>query len=144
MSFKRILIPIDGGEVSRHAAERALELAKALGAEVATVFVIEPPVVAGGNLGFPPPEMMELSSHEDRQIVEGLRRDIALPAEAPHFRRVGGVADTINEVAAEWAADLIMIGSHGRKGLGRLLLGSVAEAVVRHAPCPVLIVRGAG
>lgn len=139
MSFKKILIPVDGGEVSRHAAEQALELAKLMGAQVATVFAIEPII---GEAGAPPAELAQISEAEDRQILADLQAIIALPADAPHFVHVGHTADVINKTATEWGADLIVIGSHHRGAIGHLLLGSVAEAVVRHAHCPVLVMRG--
>jgi nucleotide-binding universal stress UspA family protein len=55
---------------------------------------------------------------------------------------LGHAADVIEKLATEWSAELIVIGSHGRGGLGRALLGNVADAVVRRAPYPVLVVRG--
>ena len=143
MSFKRILIPVDGSAQSAHAAATGRDLAQALGAEIATVYVVEPPVSYSGEIGIPPEELLEVADRDDRAALAELRRNVRLPEEARHFVRVGHPADVIGKVAAEWPADLIVIGSHGLGGLGRALLGSVADAVVRHAPCPVLVVRKA-
>lgn len=143
MSFKRILIPVDGSPQSVHAAQTGLELAQALGAEIATVYVVEPPVPYTGEIGIPPDELLEVAERDDRDALAALRQSVRLPPEARHFVRVGHPADVIGKVAAEWPADLIVIGSHGLGGLGRALLGSVADAVVRHSPCPVLVVRRA-
>jgi universal stress protein A len=144
MSFKRILIPIDGSPQSAHAAQIGLDLAKALGAEAATVFVVEPPVAYSGEIGIPPEELLEVSARDDEAALAAVRRSVHLPPDALHFVRVGRPAAIIEKVAAEWPADLIVIGSHGLGGLGRALLGSVADAVVRHAPCPVLVTRKTG
>ncbi len=65
--------------------------------------------------------------------AEGFRAEAAVS--------VGEARETIVQTAAEWPADLIVVGSHGRQGIERLLIGSVAEFVVRHAPCSVLVVR---
>jgi nucleotide-binding universal stress UspA family protein len=142
MGFKRILIPIDGSPVSFHAAKVGVELAQALDAEVATLFVVEPPVAYSGEIGIPAGELLQLTERDDEAIVEALRQHVVLPPAASHLVRVGHPADVIDKTSADWAADLIVIGSHGRSGLGRVLLGSVAEAVLRRAPCPVLVVRG--
>jgi nucleotide-binding universal stress UspA family protein len=144
MTFKRILIPIDGSLQSAHAAQTGLDLARALGAEVATVFVVEPPVAYSGEIGIPAAELLEVSARDDEEALSAVKRSVQLPPDAPHFVRAGHPAEIIGKVAAEWPADLIVMGSRGLGGLGRALLGSVADAVVRHAPCPVLVTRGSG
>ena len=144
MSFKRILIPIDGSPECAHAAQIGLDLAKALGAATATVFVVEPPVAYSGEIGIPAEELLEVSARDDEEALLATRRHVNLPPDTPHFVRVGHPAEVIAKVAAEWPADLIVIGSRGLGGLGRALLGSVADAVVRHAPCPVLVTRRTG
>jgi universal stress protein A len=142
MSFKKILLPVDGGPVSLHAIRVGLELAQALGAQVATIFVVEPEMGYSGEFRLSGDELLELSRQDDVAVMAEVRRDTTLPDDAEHFLRVGHAAEAIEKTARDWAADLIVMGSHGRGGLGRALLGSVSETVVRHAPCPVLIVRG--
>jgi nucleotide-binding universal stress UspA family protein len=141
MSFRRILIAVDGSSVSAHAAEAGLELARVLHSETAVVYAVEPPVDYSGEIGFPADMLLEGSEREAGAIFADLQRSFGLPADAARFIRVGHAAEVIRGVAEEWPADLIVIGSHGRGGLGRVLLGSVAEAVLRHAPCPVLVIR---
>jgi nucleotide-binding universal stress UspA family protein len=141
MSFHRILIAVDGSPLSTDAARTGLELARALNAESAIVHAIEPPVDYSGEIGIPDEVLLEAAGPEVGQIVAGLKRSAELPPNTMKFIRVGHAHDVIERVAADWSADLIVIGSHGRSGLGRVLLGSVAEAVVRHAACPVLITR---
>jgi nucleotide-binding universal stress UspA family protein len=143
MSFRRILIAIDGGPISVQAARAGLDLALALKAETAVVHAVEPPVDFSGEIGFPAEVLLEAAKDDADKLIAALRRSVDLPASALSFLRVGHAAEVIGRVAGDWPADLIVIGSHGREGLGRILLGSVAEAVVRHAPCPVLVIRQA-
>jgi len=141
LNFKRILIPVDGSPISAHAASVGLELARDLRAETAMVYVVEPPVPYSGEIGIPPEELLQLAGRESEAVFDALREHGDLLATAARFVRVGHAADVIEKLASEWSADMIVIGSHGRGGVGRALLGSVADAVVRHAPCPVLVVR---
>ena len=142
MSFKKILLPVDGSPISLHAVRVGLEMARALGAQVATVFVVEPEMGCSGEVRLDDEELLLLGKQDDAQVMALLRGDTTVPDDAEHFVLVGHAADIINKIAREWSADLIVVGSHGRGGLGRVVLGSVSESVVRHAPCPVLIVRG--
>ena len=142
MSFKKILLPVDGSPVSLHAIRVGLDLAAALGAEVATVFAVEPEMGFSGEVRLSDAELLDLSRQDDEQVMAAARRETGLPDHAEHFVRVGHAAEGIDAIAKAWGADLIVMGSHGRGGLGRALLGSVSETVIRHAPCPVMIVRG--
>jgi nucleotide-binding universal stress UspA family protein len=81
---------------------------------------------------------------EGERLLAGFHHRLALAESVSDFVHVGHAATGIVEIAEKWAADLIVMGSHGREGLGRLLLGSVADAVIRHAPCPVLVARAKG
>jgi nucleotide-binding universal stress UspA family protein len=144
LSFKRILVAMDGGAISLQAARTAMELARALNAEIAIVHAVEPPIEYSGEIGFPAEMLLQASAQETAEIFDALKRSVDLPDSASHFLHVGHAAEVIASVVGEWRADLVVIGSHGRGGLGRVLLGSVAEAVVRHAPCPVLVTRRVG
>ena len=141
MAFKRILIAVDTSEIGAHATLVGLELASALGAQIAFIHVIAPPIsdvtslaVATGELTRPPEEEISL-------VLDSLKGRAPIPAESAKFVPVGDPVESIVETARDWPAELVVIGSHGRGGLGRVVLGSVAEGVARHAPCPVLIVR---
>lgn len=78
------------------------------------------------------------------RIVADFRARLTLGSDAVQFVPEGPPGAEIVKVARQWQADLIVIGSHGRRGIRRALIGSVAEAVVRQAPCPVLVVRAKG
>jgi universal stress protein A len=141
MSFKRILLAVDKGTVAAQAADVGVNLAKALGAEVAYVYVVDPgqTVLPGG--GMAAEDLINLAEEDGRRLLDEFCQRAALPAPSPGFVVVGKPASEIVKTAADWPADLIVIGSHGRQGVERVLLGSVAEAVGRHAPCSVLVVR---
>jgi len=141
MAFTRILIAVDTSEIGVHAVLVGLELASVLGAKVAFIHVIGP---ALSDDAWMPVSSLELTlppDHEITQALESLRERVPIPIDAANFVPVGDPVELIVGAASGWPADLVVIGSHGRDGLGRVLLGSVAEGVARHAPCPVLVVR---
>lgn len=144
MAFSRILIAVDGSAESIDAARKGLELAAALSAHVATIYVVEPAVDYSSEAGIPPAELLQVANRDDDAVASALRRAVRIPDDAVHHVRVGQPADAIVDLANDWPADLIVVGSRGRSGIGRVLLGSVAESVVRRAPCPVLVVRKSG
>src|SRR5271170_1156251 len=143
--IRHVLVAHDFSETSDAALDYALGLAQKLGARVTVVHAYEIP-----SLGAPEvlvlatdwTEQFEAVAREalDKVIAKVRRRGV----DAALALRKGTAWREINAAAAEAKADLIVIGSEGRTGLGRALLGSVAEKVVRTAPCPVLVVhRGA-
>jgi nucleotide-binding universal stress UspA family protein len=145
--FKHILIATDGSDLAEGAASQGLELARILGARVTAVTVSEPwtAVVTGeAAFGFPPAEyekgVAELAASvlgrvEDMAKAAGLQ--CATVHVKDHFPDEGIIA-----AAKEKGCDLIVMASHGRRGLAKLLLGSVAARVVALSPVPVLICRG--
>jgi nucleotide-binding universal stress UspA family protein len=146
MQIRSILLPTDFSECARHAVPYAAQLARLVGARVVCLHVVEPVVPAVGWT--PIAEPLPVAD-----VGEQLEDSAA--AELPRFARCeefegldvedviarGEAASEIVRVAEERGADLIVISSHGRTGLGRILFGSTAESVVRHAPCPVLVVK---
>jgi len=141
MPFHRILIAVDNTEVGAHATRVGLELASVLAAEIAVIHVIGPSMADGAWYAVTSPELVEPPDDEISQVLAGLHGRAPIPANAARFVPVGDPLMAITNTASDWQADLVVIGSHGRDGVERLLLGSVAEGVARHAPCPVLIVR---
>jgi len=141
MPFKRILIAVDTSDIGAHATPVGLQLASALGAEIAFIHVIGPAVSDGAWYAVASPELAEQPDEEISQVLAKLQGRAPIPKEAQRFAPMGDPASSIAGAARDWAADLVVIGSHGREGVDRVLLGSVAEGVARHAPCPVLIVR---
>jgi universal stress protein A len=139
-----IIHPTDFSEEAVAAERQALELARRLGAELLLLHVsVETPLYAEGALG-----MVDVKGVYERQArwAEQQLADRATlltknGVPTRWRRRVGLVHDAICEVAREERADYIVIGTHGRGGIARFMLGSVADRVVRTAPCPVLTVR---
>lgn len=148
--YKKILIATDGSDLAQRALDHGLQLAKIVGAEVTVVTVIEPSAMLGGGYAnmagtvFDPiPEVIEaqkeaalkvLKTAEDKAAAAGLAVkteyvDNAFPAE--------GIITEANKIGA----DLIIMGSHGRRGFGRLLLGSQTNEVLAHSKTPVLVTR---
>jgi len=139
LSFRRVLIAVDSTPLAVHAAELGIELATTLGAEIAFVHAIEPGLSQAP--GVLPSDLIAEAEREGRRLIAGFRQLLPQSSSSLEFIQVGKPASEIVRTAKEWPADIIVIGSHGRHGIQRALLGSVAEAVMRHAPCPVLVIR---
>ena len=143
MRFHRILIAVDGSRPAEAAADTGLDLARDLDAQVAFVCVVEPPVPFAVETGVP----VETLTADGRRFAKALlvevqrRAETRLRGKPVEMIVEGRPAQMIVEAAIGWKADLIVVGSHGRGGFKRLALGSIAELVMRHAPCPVLVVR---
>lgn len=135
MNAKKIVFPTDFSHCGDAALQLATVLARDSGASLLIVHVEEPPVAYGGGemyYGMPDPASEDLL----RMLREIVPTDPAVPYE--HRLVTGDPSAAIVRLAEEEEADMIVMGTHGRTGLTRLLMGSVAEAVVRRAPCPVL------
>ncbi|MBX3621996.1 MAG: universal stress protein [Rhizobacter sp.] len=146
--YQHILVPVDGSPTATKGLDEALRLAKLTGAELRLLYVVD--------------ELMFVTSIQEyaaytadlaRALKEGGADILAKALATAQAAGVkadtqlvdsfnGRVADVIIEQAAGWPADLIVLGTHGRRGLRRLALGSDAEQVVRNATVPVLLVRG--
>ncbi len=138
MSQKTILFPTDFSTASDAALRHAESLARASGSRLLIVHVEEPPLAYGGGelyYGLPEP-----NSERIRAMLEGVRpSDPAVTFE--HRLTMGDPAAEVVRIAGEEGAEMIVLGTHGRTGLTRLLMGSVAELIVRRASCPVLVYR---
>jgi len=141
-----VLIATDGSQLSIDAARRGVALlAQATSVTLLTVLTEVPGDDAGGFEGsvYSPEEQARLWESEQKEAADELARTAAALTGCEIDRRIelGDVATTICRVAEELPVDVIIVGSHGRTGLKRVLLGSVSEHVVRHSPCPVLVVH---
>jgi nucleotide-binding universal stress UspA family protein len=144
MDIRCILAPTDFSELSTQGLKSALELAKSFGARLALLHVVEPP---------PYPVEGIMPSYSGATLLDDLERQASNElAQTLPETQVSGVEVTrrvvvgipyrkIVEVAEEDKADLIVMTTHGRTGLSHLVMGSVAERIVRTAPCPVLTIR---
>lgn len=141
MSFRRILLAVDESPIAAHAADVGAELAKAVGAQLGFIYVVDPAQSVMPESGIPAAELIARAKLDATRLLADFRKRAAPDPPALEFVAVGTPAAEIAKTATEWSADVIVIGSHGRHGVERVLLGSVAEAVMRRAPCSVLVVR---
>ena len=142
----RILLAIDDSKFSEAAIEVVLEQGRPHGTEVRVLHVLEsPPLLVARELGgFEP--ALETALQFQKQHAEAVVAKAAGLLRARDLKvtsalEMGDPKSKILDVAEEWHADLIVLGSHGRKGLNRFLMGGVSDAVARHACCSVEIVR---
>jgi nucleotide-binding universal stress UspA family protein len=138
----QILVPIDGSEYSTRALDVAVDLARALGAELVIFHVVDLSRVAmlsAGQAELIPVCLQELET-EGRQIADDALHRVAPGVQAMTRIADGMPLDQIGRIAAEIRPGFIVMGSHGRSGVNRALMGSVAEGVARRSPVPVMIV----
>ena len=148
--YAQILIATDGSELASHALNQGLKLAKALGSQVTIVTVTEPAAIIGGGYatvagsGFDPiPELIEAQ----KKVADGVLQAAASVARSQGIEARTLIVDNsfpaegIVAAAKDVNADLIVMASHGRRGLGRLLLGSQTSNVLAHSKVPVLVTR---
>jgi nucleotide-binding universal stress UspA family protein len=143
---RQILLPTDFSGCANYALPYAAAVARASGAKIICINVVEPIVPAVGYTGLA--ESMPIADISE-QLEDSAERELpqVMQCEELHGLDVeeviahGDAAAEIVRVAEERKVDLIVISSHGRTGLGRIIFGSTAEAVVRHAHCPVLVVK---
>jgi nucleotide-binding universal stress UspA family protein len=141
INIQSILCPIDFSEASKNAFRYACEFAKAMGSKIILLNVIEPrPMAADMTLNYIPLEedLVNAAREDFEPLVQEVKsKGIAVQADV----MIGVPSDMILSQATDFDASLLIMGSHGKTGLSRLLMGSVAEAVVRKAKIPVLIVK---
>jgi nucleotide-binding universal stress UspA family protein len=141
--FKKVLVPVDAGPASDAAVEHAAALAGAFGAEVTVLHVYEAPIPVYPGAPYVPIHDVSLALETSaRAAVDAVVHRLAGRAsQVTGLVRQGSAWRNINDVALEIGADLIVLGTHGRRGVTRALIGSVAEKVVRTSPLPVLTVH---
>jgi nucleotide-binding universal stress UspA family protein len=142
--YGKILVPVDGSETSKRGLGEAIRLAKEQGAVIRCIYVIDEHILFDAPFAYP--DLLDKLREAGKAILDdasGQSRGAAVPVEAV-LRESGGrrVSKAILEESASWPADLIVMGTHGRRGLSHLALGSDAELVVRESSVPVLLVRG--
>ncbi len=144
--YDRILVPIDGSPTATLGLREAIRIARSHKSQIRLVHVVnEAEPVRGGVYAADLKVTLRADGEAALKEAQELVRREGLDAETIMLSGVGGQAgDFIVEHAKTWAADLIVIGTHGRRGLRRLVLGSDAEYVVRMTPVPVLLVRDPG
>lgn len=145
--FKQILVAVDGSDTSQLALQEAIKLSKELQSQLRVVHVVDEVSLnwpEGGDFL----AVTESFRKAGQQILDKAKEELQRAGISPEMKLLEidtlgyRIAEVIAIEARSWPADLIVIGSHGRRGVSRLLLGSVAEGVSRVSHTPVLIVRG--
>lgn len=146
--YQRILVPVDGSPTSNAGLAEAIKLAKLTGARVRVLHVVDelPFLMSADGFAGMPGDVFTLLKEAGQAVLEEARLTVhaaGIPVEATLFDSLDGrLCERVAEQAQAWGADVIVLGTHGRRGVGRMLLGSDAEQIVRTATVPVLLVRG--
>jgi universal stress protein A len=141
LNLQRIVVAVDFSEHSLKAMRQALAVAARFSSEMILVHIVEQ-IIYPGDWMYPPLAMSDFAAEKRAQIAERLRLLAAgSGVNTQEVVRLGRAWQEIVEIAKEKKANLVVIATHGYTGLRHVLLGSVAEKVVRHAPCPVLTIR---
>ena len=136
-SLKKILVPVDFTECTDKALSYALPFARQFGASLTLLHVVEPAVGAAAEAAL----VNVYSDEEAERNLANMKARVEKQAKCQTVLRKGYAAKEIIDVASERHCDLIILSTHGRTGLDRLISGSTSEKVVRRAGCPILVVR---
>ncbi|MFZ2161544.1 MAG: universal stress protein [Sideroxyarcus sp.] len=147
--YKRIAVAVDGSETSTMALNEAVKLAKVMNSTLLLLYVCEEiPVIwnTDGMAPLPVEEVTKAFIDAGKKLLQRDREGVAESGVEAETKLVennnGRIGAVISQEAEKWLADLLVVGTHGRKGINHLLMGSVAEGVMRTANMPVLLVRG--
>ena len=148
MTIRHILVPVDFTAISDRIVDFARTVAAGVNAEVHLVHVLEEPYASAGSYQF---HLPDTPARRERLYTQARSR-LGLLADEMRVKdidttlevRSGSAIDEIIKAAIDYGADLIVMGTHGRSGLQHLLTGSVAQEIIRRAPCPVLAIRNHG
>ncbi|MCP3710042.1 universal stress protein [Paraburkholderia sp. CNPSo 3274] len=149
--YEKILVAYDGSETSERALAEALKLASLTGAQLRVVYALDIVALMGVGMGltYVPAEMIRAYRTDAMKQLEEARTQatsagVRCETELLDVQDMNdNVAQCLRRCASSHGAQLVVLGTHGRRGIKRALLGSVAEQFVRSAPCPILLVRGA-
>jgi len=143
--FKNILVPVDGSPTSQQAVAKAVTLAKAFDGTITAIYVIDPyPFTGvGTDFAYGQEQYLAAATAEAHDAIRVARESIEAAGVKVDTRVVEAHAvwRGILETATDLGADIVVMGSHGRRGLEKLVLGSVAQRVLSHAHMPVMVVR---
>lgn len=145
--YKHILVLVDGSPTSNAGLREAIRLAVRLGSRIRLLHVVDemPLAVSAEGFGAMSGDLLRLLREAGEQVLAQARTEVeaaGVPVDVALVDSLHGrLSDHVNTQAGAWPADLIVIGTHGRRGIGRMVLGSDAEQVLRNAPVPVLLFR---
>jgi nucleotide-binding universal stress UspA family protein len=150
MLIKKILIGVDNSKFAENAAKYGFDIAHKFNAKVGLVHIVEPvimpynnsadPLMGGSDFSVADVDIVDIQNNASKSIIDSTIKQFADGLEVTHFSEFGDTADGIISCSKEFGADIIVIGTHSRTGIDRLLMGSVAEHVVRQSAMPVLVV----
>ena len=145
--YQKILVPVDGSPTATRALVAALQMARESGGSLRLLHVIEElaQVIAYDPYGAYPGDLAKVMRDNGHRVLADARA-VAQAAGVPADERLveasgERLAEAVVKEATSFGADLIVVGTHGRRGLGRVLMGSGAEQIIRHASVPVLVIR---
>ncbi|MBV6274447.1 universal stress protein [Alcaligenaceae bacterium CGII-47] len=146
--YSKIMVAMDGSPLAKHALDEAIFLAKIHKAELMTVYVVEYPHTYISDMGYDPLPITENLVSEGRHVIE--KAECLMRSQQIGFKSLlinnrqtlDSIAEQLHKAADEYGADLVILGTHGRGGFKRFLLGSVAQAFVQLSTCPVLLFPG--
>ncbi len=145
--YQKILVALDGSESSGRALSEALQLAARLHAEVRAVYVIDDPAIYAATGYFDPGALRQAMEEEASSVLSRARVTMDVAKVKGDTKTIdsidvgGDVATALQQAAREYGAELAVLGTHGRRGIRRMVMGSVAEHYVRISGCPVLLIR---
>jgi nucleotide-binding universal stress UspA family protein len=140
-TFKKVLVAIDGSRPAARALDVAIKLASQIGAQLATVHVVDLSRAFVPELGIADDVMITTLRREGAESLDAACRRVPESLKVERFLVEGEPAETIISTAEDWGADVIVMGSDSRGRLAHFLLGSTADSVIRRSPCPVMTVR---
>jgi len=142
-TYQKLLVPVDGSTTAMRGLDEAIRVARLSGGAIRVVHVLDQHLAPGFE--FCTADVLGVLQQAGAEIVAAAKARVeasGVPVEAQVTETTSGtVADVVVAQARQWAADLIVIGTHGRRGVRRLMIGSDAEQIVRMASVPVLLVR---
>jgi len=138
VGFQRVLVATDGSKQCKPAVERAIDFARSYGGDITVVSIVDVPAEFYAEA----PQVVEDLVHKAKGYVEEVKKQAETSGvKVESFVKEGEAYQAIVDLAKDRDVNIIVMGSHGRTGLKRLLMGSVAEKVIGYAPCPVLVTR---
>ena len=147
--YKRILVPTDGSDAATVGLGEAIKLAKDQNASIRIIHIVDELIIASPDLYTVMPDNLIADLREAGQAILAKARarvqEAGIEVDTLLIEAFGGRAgEHVVKVAQQWPADIIVCGTHGRRGLRRIVLGSDAEYIVRRSPVPILLVRAIG
>jgi nucleotide-binding universal stress UspA family protein len=145
--YTKILVPMDGSDSSHRALREAVNLAGLSKGSIRVIYIIDEPAVFGMSGYFDPTAVREAMQEEAAKVLKEARETLATSGVAGETQVIESIdaghdiSHSIATVAAEYGADLVVMGTHGRRGVRRMVIGSVAERYLRLSTCPVLLIR---